>query len=150
MDRWTGPSIFIHGMPRVSHVKLCLSESSMCQWVNEKVSEWKRRSKTVIKGAKIYGFYCCSGVKMADRWTAAGGKSACAIHKVPLSWPFSILGWSIAKLWSSWCVREMMNKDLCKSTSQASCWPVPQIKTKISLFARLIKFITFPTLAALL
>lgn len=58
----------------------------------KELSEGKRRFKIVLKGAKIYGFYSRSGVKMADRWRAAGGKSAFAIHKVPLRLALSILG----------------------------------------------------------
>lgn len=84
MDRWTGPSIFILGMPPVS----CLSESSMCQWDNEKVSEWTRRTKIVAKGDGLRGFYSvAAGVKMADRWKAADGKSTF----VGVAWTFSSL-----------------------------------------------------------
>lgn len=87
MDRWTAPSIFIHRIPHVSHVKICLSASGMCQRVNEKVSGRKKkglfehpnmssRSKIVTEGDKLKDVSSL-GVKMADRWMAAGRKSLC-------------------------------------------------------------------------
>lgn len=53
MDRWTAPSIFIHRIPHVSHLKICPSVSSMCQWVNEKVSG--RKKKPLFEHLKMNG-----------------------------------------------------------------------------------------------
>lgn len=85
-DGQMAPSIFIHRIPHVSHVKICLSASSVCQWVKGKVSEkknslnirtWAARPKTVTERDKLRDISSV-GVKMADRWMAAGRKSLCA------------------------------------------------------------------------
>lgn len=92
VDRWTAPSIFMH--IHVSHVKICLSVSSMCRWVNGKVS-WREKkhysciwtwevSPKVAEGDK-FGVISSLGVRMADRWMAACRKSLCARFTNPLA-----------------------------------------------------------------
>lgn len=83
--RWTDgrahPYSFLGGLTSPMQSPVC--QKAACVSESMERFQWKRQSKTAAKGDGLRVFYGVAvGVKMADRWTAAGRKSNFVIHKV--------------------------------------------------------------------